>query len=207
MNDFSIYVISNRYQLAKQVIDCLPDLSVEYFDGSNIESFSQLVNKCVEQCPTETIIMCSDKVILEKKYINKLLSLINDGYGFVGLYRFALFGIKKELFRIIGCMDERYIGGGYEDCDLLRRMNEANISYYEANEVPIKKMSSSWSSDLCLKHFRNKWKVIDNLTIKRMLPEEEYDYDFGKSKKTIFLDWNYSILGEASGNFKNVEIV
>lgn len=207
MNDFSIYVISNRHSLAKEVMNSLSDFSVKYFDGSDVKSFSQLVNRCVESCPTEIIIICSDKIRPKKEHVIKLLKLINDGYGFVGLYRFAFFGFKKELFRIIGCMDERYVGGGYEDCDLLRRMNEANIAYYESEEVAYIKMISSWSDKICFEYFKKKWKIIDNLTVKRMIVEEKYNYVFGQAQNTNFLDWKHSILCQTSGNFKDVHII
>ena len=64
-----------------------------------------------------------------------MLEYINNDYGFVALYRFALFGFKKELIRRIRFMDERYIGGEYEDCDFLRRLIENNISYIEEESI------------------------------------------------------------------------
>ena len=76
--------------------------------------------------------------------IDKILNYINDGYGLVALYRFAFFGFFKELIRRIGFMDERYIGGGYEDCDFLRRLIEHNISYIEEESIEYIFKPSLW---------------------------------------------------------------
>lgn len=207
VNDFSIYVISNRRLLAEKVIECLSNFGVKYFDGSNVKSFSELVNRCVSECSTETIIICSDKVRPNDEHVNKLLKLLNDGYGFVGLYRFAFFGFKKELFRRIGCMDERYIGGNFEDCDIVRRLSESDIAYYESEEVPCVKLKSSWSKKESHKHFENKWRIIDNLSVKRMLSEEVYDYDFGPTMNIDYLSWEHTVLCEVSDGFKDVKII
>jgi len=61
--------------------------------------------------------------------IQKTVKLIEEGYAFVGMYRFGFFGFKKELFRKIGPMDERYVGGCWEDDDFYIRLREANLSF------------------------------------------------------------------------------
>ena len=198
--DYTIYLISNKeqyYENLKKSI--LPD-TLNYFDGTNAESFSQLINKCVDQCPTETIIIMSDKVMPNKTHIDKMLELIEAGYAFVGLYRFGFFGFKKELFRQIGMMDERYLGGGYEDNDMYIRLKEANLSVYLSQEVPYQKRQSGWGyvyTNPSAEFFKEKWnnnstkfKLV--IEVYRTLAEENYLYNLGSHVSTEFMPWEKS---------------
>jgi GT2 family glycosyltransferase len=135
--------------------------------------------------------------------VQKVVSLIEKGYGFVALYRFAFFGFKKELFRQIGPMDERFVGGGYEDDDFYIRLHEANISMYINEEIPYTKSHSSWNYSRSKVHFVNKWVDTSSATynpdaklshnpISRKLQEEIYNYDLGASIPTSFLSWDYT---------------
>ncbi len=197
--DYKVYLISNKPHLYEEVTASLSPGTVEFFDGTNAGSFSRLVNMCVNSCPTEIIIMMSDKMRPVPDNIEKTLDLINQGYAFVGMYRFGFFGFKKELFRCIGMMDERYVGGGYEDDDIYIRLKEANLSLYLSHEVNYIAGSSSWIIEECRQHFTNKWRnVIDEFnkttgTTKRCLSELTYEeYDLGPATNTEFLSWEHT---------------
>lgn len=153
---------------------------LEYFDGSKLKSFSQLVNKCAAECPTETVIMTSYKAVPTAKDVQKTLTLLDEGFGFVGLYRFGFFGFRKELMRRIGPMDERFVGGGYEDNDFLLRMREADIAFFLSNEIKFNYSKSTWDHSKTRGIFYKKWGNIP-LTgfVERHMPELKYDYDFG----------------------------
>jgi hypothetical protein len=189
--------------MIQAVMDSIRPESVKWFDGTGYSSFSKLVNACVASADTEIVIIMSDKVFPTPADVKKVVDLVNQGYGFVALYRFAFFGFKKQLMRQIGMMDERFAGGGFEDDDFYIRLHEANISMYITEEIPYLKSHSSWDRTLCESHFINKWIDTTNPTydptvklshnvIKRNLAEENYGYDLGPAVPTDFLNWDYT---------------
>jgi hypothetical protein len=195
--NYTCYLISNKPQYYSKIKENLMPEELLYFDGEGYSSFSQLVNTCISQCPTEIVIILSDKVLPSHKDIKKMLDLINKGYGLVGLYRFGFFGFKKELMRRIGMFDERYASGGYEDDDFYIRLKEANISMYITEEVPYEKRPSSWNYSISREHFLKKWSFVkqdngetDSL---RNLSEVLLNYSLGPSVDTNFLPWNMSV--------------
>jgi GT2 family glycosyltransferase len=195
IKNYSCFLISNKPNLHKDVISGLISERVTFFDGTGVESFSQLVNRCVESCTTEIVILMSDKMRPIDENIQKTVKLIEEGYAFVGMYRFGFFGFKKELFRKIGPMDERYVGGCWEDDDFYIRLREANLSMYLSQEVGYIKSSSSWNHTLSKKHFYNKWFLneTDSKTYRR-LDEVKLNYNFGPNISTHFLPWSYTKL-------------
>lgn len=199
--NYKCFVISNKPHLFQEMKDNAFPYELIFFDGSKVNSFSQLVNRCASSSPTEIVIMMSDKVMPKKENIEKVLSLLEKGYGLVALYRFAFFGFRKELIRQIGPMDERFVGGGYEDDDFYIRLQESNISMYVTEEVEYKKSRSSWSYSLSLLHFIKKWIPeydpnikLHNNKIKRLLPEKSLDYNWGEKTNYKFLDWSHTFV-------------
>jgi hypothetical protein len=203
--NYSCYVISNKPHLFSAIQESAMPEKINYFDGTGYDSFSKLVNVCVASADTEIVIIMSDKVLPTQSNITKIVSLIEQGYGLVGLYRFAFFGFKKQLMRQIGMMDERYVGGGYEDDDMYIRLKEANISMYITEEIEYKKSVSSWNYRLSQNHFMNKW--VDTASplysptiklsashIKRKLDEEQLPYNLGEEISTEFLSWENTVV-------------
>lgn len=175
-----------------------------HFDGTGYPSFSKLVNTCVESANSEIVIIMSDKVLPTAGDITKTVSLIEQGYGLVGLYRFGFFGFKKQLLRQIGMLDERFVGGGYEDDDMYIRLKEANIAMYITEEVAYTKSVSSWNYSLSKTHFTDKWIDFDNpsydptakpsaANIKRKIKEESLHYKLGNTVPTEFLSWDHTV--------------
>lgn len=204
--DYTCYVISNKPHLFDEIQKSISPEEIIFFNGAGVPSFSKLVNSCAETCPTEIVIMMSDKVIPTKEHVDKVVKLIKEGYAFVGLYRFAFFGFKKELFRKVGPLDERFVSGGYEDEDFYIRLKEADLSMYLTEEIPYKQSTSSWNYSLSKPHFINKWVPEINPDIKfhhnkiiRLLPEEQYSYNWGDSVKAEFLPWNESYVLTSKG--------
>jgi hypothetical protein len=194
--DYTIIIPSNRDTLKDELISHLRSMGEEVIwkNGHGYPSFSKLINDCVVESPTETIIICNDKARPKKEHIEKVLNLLEQGYGFAGLYAWGFFGVKKELFRTIGFMDERFVGGNYEDSDYIRRMLEGNIAMYNTFEIDYINMSSGWDISNTKTHFDRKWENGENY-IKRLLPEEVYDYDLGEKTNMTFLTWSESVLG------------
>jgi len=133
--DYEIIIPSHRAQLRHEAQLCLKDFNNRVFDGTGYPSFSKLVNNCIVTSNYEKIIICNDKARPTNLNIEKTLSMLDEGWGVVAPYRFGFFGFKKDLIRKIGFFDEGYIGGGYEDNDIILRLKEADVSYYESEEI------------------------------------------------------------------------
>jgi hypothetical protein len=193
MNNYSCYLISNKPEFFEPISKSLSPEKLHYFNGANYSSFSKLVNDCVCDSNTETVIIMSDKVLPTAENVKKALELIDKGYAFVALFRFAFFAFNKELFRRIGPLDERFVGGGHEDDDFYIRLYEANLSMYITQEIFYEKKPSSWNYSKSRQHFYNKWgESLD--PIERKIPEEKYNYDFGPSTNQDFLSWEHSYI-------------
>ena len=193
---YTIMIPSHRPKMVAAVVKVLGDQPHIAVDGTNAPSFSWLVNQCVVDCPTERVIICGDKCHPSMENIDKLNSLLNSGYGLVGLYRFGFFGFDKELFRRIGPMDERFIGGNYEDDDYMLRMKEADIALYISEEVLYLPLRSSWPTRKARSIFRSKWGSRQNI-IRRLSRENPHYYEFGESVPRSFLSWKHSVLTES----------
>ena len=209
--DYEIIIISNRPYLSQESQLCLKGLNNRIFDGTNYPSFSKLINDCIMSSEYETIIICNDKARPTPEAVEKILTMLTDGWGLVALYRFGFFGFNKDLIRKIGFFDERYVGGGYEDCDFVRRLKEANIGYYESEEIDYVYLPTSWNyekTNIANNHFLKKWKGTCNSesgnVIIRQLPEEDYNYEIGPSKNTNFIEFEKSDILPLNGNFKEM---
>jgi GT2 family glycosyltransferase len=201
---YSCYLISNKPHLFETIKQNIAPEKINYFDGTGYPSFSKLVNVCTSESDTEIVIIMSDKVLPTAADVQKTISLINQGYGLVGLYRFGFFGFKKQLMRQIGMMDERFVGGGYEDDDFYIRLREANIAMYITEEVAYSKSKSSWNYDRSRVHFLQKWINTDNPQynpeakaskefVKRKLAEDTYNYNLGPAINTTFLSADQTV--------------
>jgi hypothetical protein len=194
--EYNTYIISHRPQLIPPIIENLKPEIINHFDGTNFESFSKLVNSCVAQCPSEIVILMSDKVMPNPNHIKKTIELLNKGYGFVSLYRFAFFGIKKELFRRIGVLDQHFLGGGGEDDDFYIRLKEADIGCYITEEIPYFPSETSWGGYTFGKgQLVRKWGSHKKmLYIKRQYTESLWGYDLGPATGTKFLPYSESFI-------------
>lgn len=197
--DINIWIPSNRLELAEECKKSLLPYKAEIYDGTGYESFSKLANECITKSTHETIIISTDKARATSEDVDRLLKLLDEGYGTVGLYWYGFFGFKKDLIRKIGFFDERFLKGGYEDGDFNNRLQEANIACYSNREIEYVKMKTSWGymkddySDYIQDypgriHFFNKW----NGSI-RMIEEEKYLYNIGDYQGSVFLDFYKSI--------------
>lgn len=204
--DYEIVIISNRPQLCQEAQFCLKDFNTRVFNGTNYPSFSKIINHSITSSPFEKIIICNDKARPTSETIEKILIMLEEGWGIVALYRFGFFGFKKDLIRKIGFFDERFIGGGYEDVDFARRLKEANIGYYESEEIDYIYLPTSWNyekTNFARNQYFRKWKEEGNI-ITRQLSEEDYNYDIGPFQNTKFITFEKSVLLPYHGNIKDV---
>lgn len=202
--DCEIIIPSHRSQLSREAQLCVKDFNSRVFDGAGYPSFSKLINDCIVSNGFEKIIICNDKARPTNSAIVKILTMLDEGWGVVAPYRFGFFGFKKDLIRKIGFFDERYIGGGYEDNDIILRLKEADVSYYETEEIEYIYLPTSWNyeiSGLAGNYYLTKWKQEGN-TYTRRLPEEDYGYDIGPFRNTDFTPFEKSVLLPVRCNLK-----
>lgn len=205
MLNYEIIIPSHRPQLRLETQLHLSGFNTRVFDGTGYPSFAKLINDCIVSSCFENIIICNDKARPTKTHIQRLLFMLNTGWGLVGLYRFGFFAFKKDLIRKIGFFDERYLGGGYEDNDMILRLKEADISYYESEEIPYNYLPTSWhyeTNSPAKEFYYIKWELKGDIYIRR-LPEEEYGYDLGPSHNTVFSSFTASVLLPVRGNLMN----
>lgn len=192
--DYNCYLISNKPHMYEPIRQSILPETLNFFDGSNFESFSKLVNTCVASCPSETVILMSDKVMPKQEHVKKIISLLDEGYGFVALYRFAFFGFRKELFRRIGTMDQHFLGGGGEDDDFYIRLKEGNISCYITEEVDYTPAPTTWGGySFGKEQLIRKWGYHKKqLYIKRHYSESDWGYNLGPSTGETFMSYDKS---------------
>jgi hypothetical protein len=75
-------------------------------------------------------------------------------------------------------------------------MMEADIAMYNTFEIDYITMGSGWDITKTKTHYDNKWEHGDKY-LKRLLPEEVYDYNIGEKTNITFLPWSESNLGES----------
>ena len=201
MKDISIIVPSNRPDLAVQAKKCLSgNFEVIIHDGANYPSFSKLINDCIVEAKHEIVIIVNHKIRAHVNHILKMIDLLNTGYGLVCLQNFHFFGFKKDLIRKIGFFDERFLGGGYEDADFVRRLIENNIGFYDSTETMVLEMRSSWDKSRAESWFYQKWK---DGKLERLVSDETYDYDIGSSRGSTFLDLSHTVLSKTNADYFN----
>ena len=110
---------------------------IEYYmpkvvNKSSYLSFSLLINESVNYVDNEFIIFVNPKSVPNKDDVDMIVKNLYLGYALVTRINFGLFGTTKELFRTVGLLDERFIGGENEDIDFILRLKLNNLAvYYE----------------------------------------------------------------------------
>lgn len=194
MQDFGIFIISNRLGMAERVKQSVLPFSATIFDGNGYESFAKLFNTCVAQSPFELNIIIGDKAIATSDTIDFILNKLNEGYALVAACGFACVGFRKDLFVKIGPLDERFTGGSFEDSDYITRLKEANLALHYSWECEHLKSASSWANfEENKQKYIEKWggQHISNAT--RLIPELQNNYNFTDSPRE-YLDSTRTII-------------
>ena len=187
--------------LARQAKNCLTTFDASFFDGTGYPSYSKVVNDCIMNSKEEIVIILNHKVRASPLDIYKMLHLIHKGYGLVMLRNFYFYGFKKDLIRKVGFLDERFVPGGCEDSDLVRRLVENNIAIYDSVEAQLMVMKNSWGDQSAsYEFFYKKWK---DGKMERLLPDEIYDYDMGEYQGTKFLGLEHTVWSKTNEDYFN----
>jgi nucleoside-diphosphate-sugar epimerase len=200
-------------ELASPVEECLKPIPVTVFINKKEKtpSFSKMINEMIYVASKENIdymIICSHRVRPKPEDMERMVSLLNDGYGFVTFLRLACFGFKLDLIREIGFFDENFIPAGYEDDDFFLRLQEADIGMYEDKSVQYLPGPSLWQQELfdfddtefkqpiTYKYFFKKWeRDTKKMIYKRKMSEKEYIYNIGPKRPNVyFKTWRDSQL-------------
>lgn len=155
---YKIFCPSNRPELAKGLSESLGHEQVEIITNMPGDSFSSLCNRAFITAREDIVVIANDKARPSRDDLQRLLLLIESGFGFVGLYRMGFFGCRRDIFQALGGFDEGFSDGGYEDNDLLIRLKVANLSTYYKEEISyIAGLPSSWPQTISRMHFFRKY--------------------------------------------------
>ena len=208
--DFSIIIPSCRHKMATDAAAKIHQYKCDIVDGTNATSFSSLINQCIIGSKTEVIIIMNDKVRASADDIDRMIRLLDDGFGLVSMYLFGFFAFSKELIRHIGFFDQNFTSGGFEDVDFQNRLIEADIATYKTTEVKYIECGSSWKPCDNKSYYDRKWKEdFANNKLIRLKVEDSFYYDIGPMKNKAHELWKshkYSILPGNNRHLMEVEV-
>ena len=189
-NQHTVFVGVMNNDMVEPVVKNLQRTKYQAYIGNNVKSFSELVNNCIKQCTTDIFLFCSHRVTPTDDDIDRLICLLNKGYGYVGLYRFACFGIHMDIINKIGYLDENFIRGYFEDDDYKIRLQYRNIAFYEDHSVIYRAGDSLWGGGDTYKinenKFNNKYKLDHNAKTITLAVNDEYNHPSSTSKYLPF---------------------
>ena len=165
-------------------------------------SYSELINEQVVNARYEYLVFINDDILPTPDDVRFLLGKLEDGFGVASLASIGFMALTKEVFRVVGWWDERFLGGGYEDDDFVLKLRCHEIGYYESHSakqdrsVRGKNPKPPWLQyplQYSGAHFAKKW-AFDANHIEQRLPDESYakyndklgsrHYDISKKWKT-----------------------
>lgn len=179
------------------------NFEIEWIDrsyqfSSNYVSFSQIINEATIISDSEFMIFINPKTIVSPEDALKIITNLCNGFAFCSVVNFGFWGVTKELFRKIGLMDERFIGGEWEDNDFFTRLKEANLATWPEYQF---KTKYSWDRYSIVPQLRGvsrqiyeqKWPVIDGVRYRSDLYIEEKKLPFkiqNQKREDISNSWD-----------------
>jgi hypothetical protein len=140
-SSFAFCLLTNDSILSKKQIDNVKNspiaqkYEIEYWERAyknpnQYVGFSHMINEAIDDTDNEFMIFLSGKIETNPEEIEDIIEKLCSGYCFVAPMSLGFFGVTKELFRAIGMMDERFLGGEMEDDDLAMRINKLDKAVY-----------------------------------------------------------------------------
>lgn len=158
-------------------------------------SYSQLINEAVVETSSEFMVFINPKTIVTPEDIKTIINDLCNGYAWSSVCSLGLWGTTKELFRRIGLMDERFIGGEYEDNDLAFRLKEFGKAInwrFELSKYPWSQPSLPQMRGATRTLFSQKWHKregiyyrTDNFIEEKRLPR----HICNQSREDIYQSW------------------
>lgn len=175
------------------------------------DTYSELINDSMVTSETEYVVLINDRTHPKPHEVEKILQCLDNGFAAATQYSVGFMGFSKQLLRTIGCWDQRFYGGGWEDDDFVLRLKLANLAYYESCEA---EYDYHWKTPLQPRDglkgeksgafFRKKWVIDDHNkvnglgSITKVIAEENRVLDLGDSRPDIvdsWKSWDESVIG------------
>jgi hypothetical protein len=158
-------------------------------------SFSQIVNEFLVESKNEFIVFINPKVNPTPEQVEDLIQKLCSGFCWASRINFGFWASTKELFRNIGLMDERFIGGEYEDNDLIIRLKEFGKAIYweyKLDEYP-SSLTFPYSGDRGISKsiFSEKWiELDDEIRIDKNVKEKQFPLSIKLDRRVdIYNSW------------------
>lgn len=159
-HSYTIWIPTVREEYLLEIKKLLPNQVINRIDVVDKDSFSSLCNKAINATVTDYVIVIGDKARPKPRDISRMVDLLEEGHGLVGLFRFGFFGMHVNLAKEVGGFDERFIDGGYEDNDILIKMKQYDVAVYIDEEIEyISGVPSLWPQVESKKFFHKKYKL------------------------------------------------
>lgn len=149
------------------------DFRAKRFSGPYV-SFSQMINESVIITESEFMIFINPKSEVKPDDVYNIIDDLCDGYALSTVIAFGFWGCTKQLFNKVGLMDERFIGGEYEDDDFIIRLIENDLAicwnFVEDNYDNSSPQIQTHTRGISANIFREKWNIDkQSKTIKRSI--------------------------------------
>jgi hypothetical protein len=102
-----IYCPSIRQNFFNELAKRVKPAKCMKIDGRKSKCFSALLNGIISNCRTDIVVIANDKARPTFWDYQRLLDILQKGYGMVGLYRLGFFGLHKSVVERNGFFDER----------------------------------------------------------------------------------------------------
>jgi len=158
-------------------------------------SYSQLINHSIASSPSEFMILLNDRTLPTVEEAEKIIHHLETGFACSFIYNVGFMGFAKELVRLIGWWDERFLNGGWEDRDWVYRMKLADLALYESLEGTYE---THWKSPLqiadCCARSGPHWDLKYDQGPKRDIWHEgDGPVIYKKIKEESYLDWEKTL--------------
>lgn len=171
------------------------DRNADYYD-----SYSQLINENVAYANNEYVIFMNDDILPSPQDVWFLLGKLDEGFALASLASIGFIALSKEVFRVVGWWDQRFLGGGYEDDDFILKVRCHELGYYESHSakqdrsVRGKNKKPPWLHyplEYTGPHFAAKWSTECSVIEQRIADEvyPEYDGRLGPRRHDISSRW------------------
>ena len=130
-------------------------------------SWSQVVNEGVVSTDSEFIFLFNHRIIPTFEDIENIMEDLRAGFSLSCITSMGGFGIMREVFRMVGLLDERFYGGEYEDEDFILRLRQHNLgikwSFDLERYSPFMRDGSNYLYGTGKSLYDIKWFIEDNV--------------------------------------------
>lgn len=157
-------------------------------------SFSRLVNQIVLTTEGEYLFFVNPKTRLTAELLDSMLTDLQSGFAWTSRVAFGLWACHRQLFRVIGLMDERFLGGEYEDLDFGLRLKHHDIAANWVYRADLYNSGAAsrwfWPRGIGQSMFDMKWQFVGTNQYRIQGSELTlWNYTDGKNRRDIQDRW------------------